>query len=200
MSRKVARTAPDVPLSPESVFDQFCGLERVFRLNPHWTVQRFVVSPGPRLQSGSRIDAEIEDYATGEVYRLDGECTGFEPPKTLILEYGDSPKRRTKFFIGEVDGGSRITVEETYGDEEDEDRLQWHRQQLEFWVRSIIAYLRLLVRPGVKAGITRWFMNRFWIPATPSGRRISIFVLKLSLVELVLIVAILVGWALFSHK
>lgn len=182
------------------VFDQLCGIERVFRLNPHWTVERFVISPGPRLQAGSRIEAEIEDYATGEVYRLDGECTCFEPPRTMVLEYGDSPKRGTKFFVGEVDGGSRITVEETYGEEEEDDRLQWHRQQLEFWVRSIVAYLRLQARPGIRAAITRWFMNRFWIPATPSGRRISIFVLKISLVEIVIIVAMVAAWALFTYR
>ncbi len=198
MPHTVARTAPEVPLAPESVFDQLCHIEKVFRLNPHWTVQRFAVSPVRKLQPGSVIEAELVDYATSETYRLRGTCTSFEAPKRLTLEYRESSKRETKFCVSEADTGSRITVEEVYGDEENEKRLQWHRNQLDFWLRSIIAYLKLQAAAGIKARVTRWFMDRFWIPATPSGRRISIIVFKLSLVELVLIVAIIVGWALFS--
>lgn len=200
MSRTVARTAPDVPLTPEAVFDQLCSIEKVFRLNPHWIIRRFEVSSGGELRLDSTIDAEFEDYSTGDVYRLEGRCTLFEQARMFVLEYAGSPKIRTKVFVAEADAGSRITIEETYGDEEDDDRLQWHRRQLEFWVRSVIAYLRLLATPGLRAGVTRWFMNRFWIPATPSGRWISIIIFKLSVVELVIIVAIIVAWALFSHK
>lgn len=199
MARKVGRISPDVPLSRAVAFDQLCEMETVFRLNPHWTIKSFSLSSGSRLELGSRLAVELEDYAKNTKYSLKATCTEFDQNSGWVLEYSDGKKLSTSLFIGDSNESSRITLEEIYVDEESENIL-WHQQQLEFWLRSIAAYLVLLSRKGPRASLTRWFMRKFWIPASPSGRSVSILILKLSLVEFALIVAIIVMWALFMQK
>ncbi|MEW6348770.1 MAG: hypothetical protein AB1646_06880 [Thermodesulfobacteriota bacterium] len=200
MPRTVARTAPNVTLPPEQVFEALCRIERVFRLNPHWTIRNWSASPSDRLAQGSVVAVDIEDYATSENLSIRATCRICEPPSRLELAYEGSRKLSTVFLVSEVHGGSRLTVEETYSDEEDPANFTWHKDQLEFWVRSLSAYLRLLGTRGWKAWLYQRFMDRFWIPASPSGRRISIVVFKISIVELVLILAIIVMWALFFQR
>jgi hypothetical protein len=199
MSRKVGRISPDVPLSQAAVFEQLREIETIFRLNPHWTIKDFALSSGKRLEQGGKLAVELEDYAKNTKHSFNATCTVCEPDTTMVLEYSGGRKLSTTLFVGGLNGSSRITLEETYEEDESEN-LEWHQQKLEFWLRSIVAYLMLLSRTGPRASVTKWFMRRFWIPASPSGRSISLLIFKISLIELGLIVAIIIMWALFMQK
>lgn len=200
MPRTVASTSPEVKLPPDQVFDTLCRIGRVFGLNPHWTVRYCSVSPDAHINAGSVIFIEFEDYATSEIWSLKGTCRISEPSRQLELVFEGSHKLSTAFLVSESLAGSRFTVEETYSDDEDPDKFEWYKEQLDFWVRSLAAYLRLREDKGWKARLYLWFMDRFWISASPSGRRISIALFKISIIELVLILAILVMWALFFQR
>lgn len=179
MPRTVARISPEVPLHPEVVFAQLCDVEKVFRLNPHWICRSFATAPDGRLRQGAEISIDVEDRFTGEVHRLKGVCSRYEPFSRLTLKYEGSTRLYTRFFIARGGEGSRITVEEVFSDREDEEKLRWHHQQLEFWVHAIIEYLRLITRTGLRASIARWLMDVVWIPGSPESRRISALVIKL---------------------
>jgi len=158
------------------------------------------VSPDAHITAGSVTSIEFEDYATSEIWSLRGTCHVCEPPRQLELVFEGSHKLSTAFLVSESQAGSRFTVEETYSDDEDPDKFGWYKEQLDFWVRSLAAYLKLRGAKGWRARLNLWFMDRFWISASPSGRRISIVLFKITIVEVVLILAILVMWALFFQR
>jgi hypothetical protein len=143
---------------------------------------------------------DLEDYGSGMSFSVVASFERVEKPYKIQIDYSGWNKCLTSFFIGEIDNGSRLTVEETYTENEPDENFEWHNTQLTYWVRSISAYLGLCSRSGLRARANKFFMDRFWIPATPSGRRISIILLKISIVELVIIIAIIVMWSIFSGK
>jgi hypothetical protein len=179
MPRTVARISPDVPLPPDAVFDQLCDVEKILRLNPHWICRNFAGAPAGQLRHGAEISVDVEDRLTGEIHRLRGVCSRYEPFSRLTLKYEGSTRLYTRFFIARGGEGSRITVEEVFSDKEDEEKFRWHHQQLEYWVHAIIEYLRLIGRTGLRASIARWLMDAVWIPGTPGSRRVSALVIKL---------------------
>ena len=200
MPRTVTSTSPDLKLPPDQVFETLCRIGKVFRLNPHWTVRYCSVSPDTNITEGSVTSIEFEDYATSEIWSLKGACKVCESPRQLELVFEGSHKLSTVFLVSESQSGSRVTVEETYSDDQDPEKFGWYKEQLDFWVRSLTAYLKLLATKGWKARLYLWFMDRFWISASPSGRRISIVLFKISIVELGLILAILAMWVIFFQR
>ena len=128
-------------------------METVFRLNPHWTIKSFSLSPRRTLELGSLLDVQLEDYAKSTQHSLQATCTAFDRDSGWVLEYSGGSKLSTTLFIGDSNGSSRITLEETYSAEES-DNIPWHQQQLEFWLRSIVAYLVLQSRKGPRASLT----------------------------------------------
>ena len=140
MPRTVARISPDVPLPPDAVFDQLCDVEKILRLNPHWICRNFAGAPAGQLRHGAEISVDVEDRLTGEIHRLRGVCSRYEPFSRLTLKYEGSTRLYTRFFIARGGEGSRITVEEVFSDKEDEEKFRWHHQQLEYWVHAIIEY------------------------------------------------------------
>ena len=199
MPRKIARMSKDIPLSQADVLEQLRDVETMFRLNPHLTVNRFSLSSGSKMEPGSEISVDFDDYVTEAQYSLKATCNEYRPDSGWILEYSSGNKLTTALFVVNLNGSSRITLEETYKDEESEN-FDWHQQQLDYWLRSIEAYLILISRKGPRASLSKWFMRRLWIPAGPSGRNTSLLILRISLVEIALIVAIIVMWALFMQK
>lgn len=198
--RAVKRTSRDISLPPDAVFSIISNIERTLRLNPHWTIKNFQPSKSTGVETGTSVSFDLEDYGSGKSFSVQATCEQIKKPQEMRIAYSGWNKILTVFFIGQIDNGSRLTVEETYTEDEPDENFEWHNTQLTYWVRSISAYLHLCGRTGFRDRANRFFMDWLWIPATPSGRRISIILLKISIVELVIIIAIIVMWSIFSGK
>lgn len=66
-----------------------------------------------------------------------------------------------------------------------------------FWLRSLREYLRVCGACGLSGAFWRLFMRRCWLTMTPQQRRVSLFLVKFTVIEMILIVALGLGYWLY---
>lgn len=164
----------------EKVFGRI-SLESLFRLNPHWIIQNFIFE-------GNSYEAELEDHESGDNFALRGS---YLTDKDGMPAIGAENNFWQSIRFSEKDGSLHAVV--TYSDTPEEDQ----ERQLVLWLRSIKEYLRLFTKSTLNTRFFRLLMNRVIIPMTPSQRKISLMLIRLTILEIVVILIILVGWFVF---
>ncbi|WP_462327646.1 hypothetical protein [Desulfobaculum sp.] len=151
------------------------------RLNPHW-----------ELSYDEKGSMHIYDHLLDVSFVADidmhvdetGWAAHIAPLGVAIMARPQSGECNTLFnyaFTGDAD----ITLSGSQAEE-------WAF----YWLRSLREYLRVCVARGPAGIFWRFFMRRCWLRMSPPQRRISLFMIKLTLMEMVLIVALGVGyWA-----
>lgn len=71
--------------------------------------------------------------------------------------------------------------------------------QLELWLRGIYGYLGLYTQSTPGRLINRAIINRFLIPMNPSQRKICIMIYRFTVLEVVVILLIVVGYLFFMR-
>lgn len=171
-----ARVRPAWPM--ERIFDE----EKLLRLHPHWHIESFTVSD-------DRVLANLKDHATEiafeRVFRL-----SFPAADRMRIDFDNGPVSRLDlvpsegrfFFVLEP---RNAVIPET------------EQQQLTLWLQSIREYLRLYLKATPNHMMFRFFMNRVMLRMNPSQRKISQMILRFTLLEILVIVLIVVGYVLF---
>jgi hypothetical protein len=155
--------------------------ENIFRLNPHWVINSFGLSSD--TYSSEITDHESEQAKTLEgSYRLD--AAGFP-----VISAEDHDWQLIRFF--EKDDSLHISV--TYGEDPPEEV----ETLVVLWFRSIKEYLRLYTKNSINTRFFRFIMNRVILQMNPSQRKISLMLIRLTMLEILLIVALVVGWFFF---
>ena len=162
------------------VFDQV-KQEFLFRLNPHWRINTFSCSAGS-------FQADIEDHETGQPSTLSGQYSRTPEGFPVISAEGTIWKT---FFFFEKNGTLHVGIEYNQTPSEDEER------QLVLWLRSIKEYLRLYKTNSLNTRFFKFLMNRVILQMNPSQRKISLMLIRITILELLVILSILVGWFFF---
>ncbi len=152
--------------------------EAYFRLNPHWTITSL-----SSAENGYLI--EIVDSVTGQAASMQTtvtrESAGF-PVITADITFWES------ISFGERNGS--LYAEVAY-DAAPTDEVE---KQIVFWLRSIKEYFRLYATNSINTRFFRMLMNRIILKMTPSQRKISLMLIRITILEVVVMVLILVGW------
>lgn len=155
--------------------------EFLFRLNPHWVITTF------SLKEDS-FSVEIADHETNRSTLLEGSYTrdknGY--PHITVENYD---WRAIRFF--ERNGSLHVNV--TYAEPPSEEI----EKNVVLWMRSIKEYLRLYLKNTINTYFFRYIMNKVILQMTPSQRKISLMLIRVSILEILLIVSILIGWFFF---
>lgn len=155
--------------------------ENIFRLNPHWVINSFEYS-------SDNYSSEITDHESEQAkslagsYRIDKE--GFP-----VISAENHDWQLIRFF--EKDASLHVNV--TYG----EDPPEKVETLVVFWLRSIKEYLRLYTKNSINTRVFRFIMNRVILQMNPSQRKISLMLIRLTILEVLLIVALVIGWFIF---
>jgi hypothetical protein len=171
---KAGAAAPDL----RTIFN----LERLHRLHPHW-----IIAESTETGDGTRY--AIRDHATEE---------RFSHTASLLFEDGSSPAFDLTLDGGPVSGlrlfvkGKRWTVATQAPASEMEESLL-------LWLRGIREYLRLYLTTSPYTRLFRLLMNKIILPMTPSQRKICLMLWRFTLLEILVIVMIGVGWVLFMR-
>ena len=155
--------------------------ELYFRLNPHWIINSFSSSTG-------NYSVEITDHATDLSFALKGTLT----KKTSGFHEISSDSEEWNLISFYEKNGS-LHAEVTYPNTPSEEV----ERQLVFWLRSIKEYLRLYTTKTINTLIFRYVMNRIILKMTPSQRKISLMLIRITMLEILVILIILVGWFVF---
>lgn len=171
---KAGAAAPDLA----AIFN----LERLHRLHPHW-----VITASTETSTGTRY--AIRDHATEERFSHTAHLAfeGGESP-TLDLTLDGGPVSGLRLFIK----GDRWTVATQTPAAEMEESLL-------LWLRGIREYLRLYLSTSPYTRLFRLLMIKIILPMTPSQRKICLMLWRFTLLEILVIVMIGVGWVIFMR-
>ncbi len=166
-------------LSGVSDLSQIIDAERMVRLHPHW----HVAGLKPR---GDGVTAQLKDNATDEYFELHFNLT-FPTSDEILLAFENGPIQRIHFFFEE----GRLKV---LFDPHGEDLSPEEEQNLTLWLQSIRQYLRLYLRTTPYTRFFRFLMNRIILPMNPSQRKICLMLYRFTLLEIVVILIIVIGY------
>ena len=158
--------------------------ETLLRLHPHWFVEGF-------SQADNQVVVDLRDYASDQTfrlrYRVDADADGLP-----ILEFDEGPLQKVWFNLqagilhARVISDQDFTIlEETFG--------------LGLWLRGIREYIRLYLNNSLNTLFFRTLMNRAMLKMNPSQRKICIMIYKITVVEIILILVIIIGFVYFNR-
>jgi len=154
-------------------------LDKLLRLHPNWFIETLETS-------GDTFTASLKDYVTDKTFSLAGRLET-SSPDTVILEMTSGVVRRLHIRIGPKGLQALVIYQSTEPSKEEEETVL-------LWIRSIGQYLRLYISTTPNTLFFRLVMNRMLLKMNPSQRKISIMLIRITIVEMAVIVIILLGY------
>ncbi len=164
--------------------------EKLLHLHPHWFV-------GDCQMQERGLFTSLRDYETENEFEL-GLQLNFTPAQMIdphkqpvmsisLFEYGVN---ELLFFSENDTMKVKVRGEGDVLDGETE-----HSMYL--WIRAIQEYIRLYTSNRFSTLFFRMIMNKMILNMNPSQRKISIMITKITLVEILVIIVIVVGYVFF---
>ena len=158
--------------------------ETLLRLHPHWFIETFV-------QEAETVIADLRDYASDERFRLRYHYhTASDDLPRLVFEEG--PLREIRFYLQGAELHARVCSDQPLAVLEE-------RFGLLLWLRGFREYIRLYLSRSPNTLFFRFLMNRVMLSMNPSQRKISIMIAKITVVEMLLILALVIGFVYFNR-
>ena len=161
--------------------------EKLLHLHPHWHV-------GTLSDEGSAWRAGLKNHETDRdfelVFRLQFP-ESVDDDAGMRIEFEDAPLEALVF---ERTRGRIVVRLEGQRPTADPDNFQF-----ELWLRGILGYLGMYTRNTPGRLINRVVMNRFLIPMNPSQRKICIMIYRFTVLEVVVILLIVMGYFFFMR-
>jgi hypothetical protein len=153
--------------------------EKFFRLNPHWNIMKII-------SEDEEFSMEGTDHSSGAPVVLSGKYTS---GNQLDVQVTDCYWNR--IVISKLNDSISARVTYTREPSEDEER------HVVLWLRSIKEYLRLHLKTTPVTLFFRIIMDRIILQMNPSQRKISLMLIRITIVELFVILLIIVGYVFF---
>lgn len=166
---------------------QLLSTENILRLNPHWIVEEFG-------SKGETFTADLRDHETGQPFQLHGSLSS-KGADTLVLTLSHENFTGLRLFAKSE--GFWAGVSYSSGQEQPTEDVERH---VVLWIRSIKEYLRMYLNNAPNAVVFRYLMNRVILKMTPSQRKISLMLIRITIVELFVILLIVIGYVIFVLK
>lgn len=184
-----------LPISIETAFRVITDLNTLFRLSPFFSLTRFASSENGPPQQGTSYTVTLEYYETSrtESHRIDVEA--FEPNRAISFAIREGALKSIHYAIDRSEEGIRLT-QTLMLEAVDEAVMAGSQNELHLWMRSVGEYLKLAEGRSLLKRILLRFMDRIWLKLTLSERNIAIIITKISIVEIVLLLVVVVLWNL----
>lgn len=187
----------DLPISEVTAFRVLSDLNIILRLSPYWSLKGLVHLTEGEICRGSRYEATIEYYGKDITETHGLEVIELLRDKRISFKVEEGVLKEISFNI-EKDGDRIRLAHRFLIDSDDEAILKGTRSELVFWLRSVGEYLKLAEGKTLWKRFFKWFMDRVWLRLTLSERKIAIIVTKISILELVLLLILVLAWNLFK--
>ncbi len=161
--------------------------EKLLRLNPIWTIKEFT-------SSGNEFQADLQDYATDREFTISGSITSEKSQKMQVNFTGGSYEVLTIQPDGESYSATVVYSDPDFLEESEEER------HTVLWLRGIQEYLRLYLKKNPNTLFFRYMMNKIVLGMSPSQRKICLMLLRITAVELLVILIVVIGYVYFVLK
>lgn len=162
------------------------SIETLLRLNPHWIVENLDEDNGT-------FTVALKDHETEHIFQLSGSLA-FSDTQTLELAFEQGDYSKIRLFPKD----SGFWAEVIYNVKEEPDEAV--ERLVVLWIRSIKEYLRMYLKNSLNTIFFRYIMNKIILKMTPSQRKISLMLIRLTVVEIFVILLIVIGYVIFVLK
>jgi hypothetical protein len=179
LSEEVDLGLPELPASFElqSLFSD----DRLLRFHPNWFISDF-------QQTGTSFTASIKDYVSEEEFFLSGDFVFNRTDDELLnIQLTETIKIGISFFKR----SNKLKVQISSEGEIDPN------DPLLLWIRAIKEYIRIYLKRTPATLFFRLLMNRMVLKMDPSQRKICLMMAKITAVELLVILLVVVGYVFF---
>ena len=166
--------------------------DKLIRLHPHWFVEE-------TTPDATRLFATVRDYDTEQVssfkLHLSTSSSPNDPANTetiMRITLSDYGVQELRFFTD----GKKTQVRISYDTKQPNQHLE---QNMLLWIRAIQEYLRLYVSTTPRTIFFRLLMNKMILHMNPSQRKICLMIIKITVVELLVTIIIVVGYVFFGR-
>jgi hypothetical protein len=185
-SQDAAWVRIETPLSTAGLADFIGDTERLFRINSLLEILRW------EKIADKRIALQARNLSNGK--ELNSQLRIERIEAGLRVHYSDQLKTSTSFQVEPgAGGGSVLIVTDDYtgtAERERSRRLDEVDRSLNGWGRDLHAYLHIWSRWSWLPP-WRWYMRRVWQPMKPAARRITHWLLWITLGEMLLVLLLI---------
>jgi hypothetical protein len=166
----------------------FADLEKVLRLCPQWDVMN--VAPAPDggfelLLNHDRLEAELAYHARVREHvpgaRLGVTLTRGE--ESIAFDFSLEDRRTCGVLRARVETVPPPKAEDV--------------REFDLWARSLANYLAVSRSRSPAKRAWKWFLDRWWLKMSQSGKRMAFFILMGEALSVVFLVFILLWWKFF---
>jgi hypothetical protein len=182
-----------IPLPKDKIFQFFYDLERWFRLNPQWEV---LSAEGCANGIESRIfNLKVRYDRTDEEIDYSGTVEEIRDGELLTIRLNAAYPRLITIKVIEDNDVANLHYEEVSTDEP----IIEEKRELILWVKSIADYLLIQERKTMISSVWKWLIDKFWLKMSPSGRRISLFIIVIETAAFGFFILLII-WLLIFKK
>ena len=165
------------------------SVETLLRLNPHWIVENLDEKNGA-------FTAAFKDHESEKTFQLTGSLA-FPDAQTLELSFDEGYYQKIRLFPKDTAFWSEVVYRTEDEQQEPGEDIERH---VVLWIRSIKEYLRMYLKNTPNTVFFRYIMNKIILKMTPSQRKISLMMIRLTIVEILVILFIVIGYVIFVLK
>lgn len=182
-----------LPVSEQTAFGVVSDLNTIVRLSPFFTLRRFesLLKDGPGKGSAYTLTIEYYHREVTETLRVD--IDEFEKDRKIVYRVGSDVLREILFTVEPDEAGIQLT-QMFQLESEDENIVNGSRNELHYWLRSIGEYVKLAEGGSFRRRLMKSFMDKIWLKLSLSERKIALITVKISILELVFLLVMVVIW------
>ena len=156
----------------------------LLRFHPNWFVSDF-----QQKEAEPSFTAAIKDYVTEEEFLLSGRFVFNRTDDELLLIQLTAP---TNIGISFLNRNDKLKVQISSEDKEIDPN-----DPLLLWIRAIKEYIRIYLKRTPVTLFFRVLMNKMVLKMDPSQRKICLMMAKITAVELLVILLIVIAYVVF---
>lgn len=157
--------------------------DRLLRFHPNWFISNFE-------ENGTFFTASIKDYVTDEEFSLSGSFI-FNSTDQELLKIQLSETIHVQISFLRRDNRLKVQISTLEKELDPNDPLL-------LWVRAIKEYIRLYIKSTPTTLFFRILMNKMILKMDPSQRKICLMMAKITAVELLVIILVVIGYVYFA--
>ena len=159
--------------------------DRLLRFHPNWFVSDF-----QQKEKDASFTAAIKDYVTEEESQLSGSFV-FNGTEDVLLHMQLTGTMNAD--ISFLNRNNKLTVQIASNNAEIDPE-----DPLLLWIRAIKEYIRIYLKRTPVTLFFRVFMNKMILKMDPSQRKICLMMAKITAVELLVILLVVIGYGVFG--
>jgi hypothetical protein len=135
----------------------------------------------------------IEYYNNKIIETLGVEIERLEMDRLISYTIETGAVKNIMYELEPIATGVQLT--QTFElDSENQAILKGTQDELQVWLRSVGRYLKLGKGKSPLKRVQKWFMDRVWLRLTLSERNIAMIMVKISVLELVFLLVLVLIW------